>query len=71
MLYIENRKKNTYEWMRKEGLIISSNAFPHGLRYEITKISVRKCFCHIQGGNYYFKIAVRNEYIKIFEKVTS
>ena len=28
------------------------------LRYEITKISRKKCFCHLQGGNYEFKIAI-------------
>ena len=28
------------------------------LRYEITKISGRKCFCHLQGRNYEFKIVV-------------
>ena len=28
------------------------------LRYEIIKISGRECFCHLQGGNYKFKIAV-------------
>ena len=40
-------------------LISSSNIFRHDcLRHEITKISGRKCFCHLQGGNNEFKIAV-------------
>ena len=41
------------------------------LRYEIMKISGRKCFCRLQGGSYEFKIAFWNEYRKILEKVTS
>ena len=28
------------------------------LRYEITKISGKKCFCSLQGGNYEFEITV-------------
>ena len=55
MLYKENGKKNTYRWMRKDLLISSTDAFQqHYLRYEISKISSRKCFCHIQGENYEF-----------------
>ena len=38
------------------------------LRYEITKISGRKCFCHLQGGNFEFKIAVRTNTKKYLKK---
>ena len=50
-------------------LISSTNVFQQDcLKYEIMKILGRKCFCHFQGGNYEFKIAVWNEYRKIFKK---
>ena len=41
------------------------------LRYEMMGNSGRKCVCHLQGGNYEFKISVWINIQKIFEKVTS
>ena len=58
-LYKENRKKNSYECLRIDLLISSTNAFRQDcLKHEITKISGKKFFCHHQGGNSEFKIAV-------------
>ena len=41
------------------------------LRYEIMKISGRKCFCHFQEGNYESKIEVWNEVKNIVKNVKS
>ena len=51
MLYHdENRKKNTYKWMRKNLLVNISDAFRRNdLRYEISKISDRKYFISSSG----------------------
>ena len=61
-MYIVYRKRNenTYKWTRKDllvnsTLISSTDVFRQDcVRYEITKFSSRKCFCHLQGGNYEF-----------------
>ena len=60
----ENGKENTYKWMRKiyrkniNELVPPTHFDIDYLRYEITKISSKKYFCHLQGGNYEFKIVV-------------
>ena len=60
MLYKENGKKNIGKWMRKNLLISSTHVFVTWIieDMKLGKFQVESVFCHLQGGNYEFKIAL-------------